>query len=77
MYEEQTLETEETFEISLDDYVEHSAEALESYSVSVEPVDYTPVIYDAVSTLATVILAGALMIVGCLMGFKIWEVPHK
>ena len=77
MHEEQTLETEETFEIFLDGYVEHSAEALEGSTLSAEPIDYTPVIYDATSVLASVILAGALMIVGFFMGIKLWEVPHK
>ena len=54
-----------------------SAETLEGSTLSVEPIDYTPVIYDVTSVLASVILAGALMIVGFFMGIKLWEVPHK
>ena len=87
MNENETLETTEvvqeegeSFEIT-EEFVgnpsEQFAEALEGDTVSVVAVDYTPVIYDATSVLATVILAGALMIVGCLMAFRLWEVPHK
>ena len=87
MNENETLETTEvvqeegesfeSFEEFVGDPGEQFTQTLESSTVSVEPIDYTPVIYDATSVLASVILAGALMIVGCLMGFKIWEVPHK
>ena len=56
---------------------EQFTEALEGSTLSVEPIDYTPVIYDVTSVLASVILAGALMIVGFFMGIKLWEVPHK
>lgn len=87
MNENETLETTEvvqeegeSFEISEEfagDPGEQFTEALEGDTVSVVAVDYTPMIYDATSVLATVILAGALMIVGCLMAFKLWEVPHK
>lgn len=50
---------------------------MEEYTSSTVLIDYTPVIYDATSTLANVILASALMICGLLMAFKLWEVSHK
>ena len=56
---------------------EPTAETVESETTAVVAVDYTPVIWDATSVLASVILAGALMVVGCLIAFKLWEVPHK
>lgn len=72
--EDESLETSEEY---AGDLGEQFTAAMESDTVSVVAVDYTPVIYDATSVLATVILAGALMIVGCLMAFRLWEVPHK
>lgn len=73
-------ETEASAYDSTDAYVEATepaAEATESTTITVEPVDYTPVIYDATSVICSVILAGALLVVGFLMGLKLWEVPHK
>lgn len=72
--------TEATVYDSPADYVESTepvTETTESTTVPVDAVDYTPVIWDATSVICSVILAGALLVVGCLMGFKLWEVPHK
>lgn len=87
MNENETLETTEvvqeegeSFE-TLEEFPgvpgEQFTQTLEGSTVFVEPIDYTPVIYDATSVLASVILASALMIVGFFMGIKLWEVPHK
>ena len=87
MNENETLETTEvvqeegeSFEIS-EEFAgvpgEQFTQTLEGSTLSVEPIDYTPVIYDVTSVLASVILASALMIVGFFMGIKLWEVPHK
>lgn len=78
-----STDVEVTEEIDVTEVTEAQSEPEVTEETSVETtseavaIDYTPVIYDAVSVLASVILAGALMIVGCLMAFKLWEVPYK
>ena len=39
----------------------------------IEVIDYTPVIGDATSVVANIILCGALMIVGTLTGIRLWR----
>jgi len=53
--------------------VTESTEATETVVI----VDYTPVIMDATSSLANIILCGALMIVGVLCAFQFWEVKLR
>ena len=76
MDEEYTVATEEFTEAT--DFVEPTNPVeVDGETTAVVSVDYTPVIYDATNVLANIYLAGALMIVGCLIALKFWGVDHK
>lgn len=75
---ETTVEVTEPLTLAPYEATEPPAETVESTTAAtVAVIDYTPVIQDSTNVLANIILCGALMIVGVLLAFKLWEVPHK